>query len=74
MAIIGLHLMFLHQDVSSPCGSNMRFMIFYGKDVVTVRTLLVGILVFICSPMVFIDADNWVIRTNLVTPPHIKPE
>lgn len=58
MAMVLAHLIYLHEDVSSPQGGVMSFMMFYGKDLVTVGLICFLILLFLCSPILYIDADN----------------
>jgi ubiquinol-cytochrome c reductase cytochrome b subunit len=49
--------------------------LFAFKDVLGVVLLLFR-LVFVCMyfPSIFIDAENFIIANQLVTPAHIKPE
>jgi quinol-cytochrome oxidoreductase complex cytochrome b subunit len=77
IACIVLHLILLHQYVSSSntLGVGESFTQFYVKDRVTLLQLWlrIGVTLFTCA-VVFMDADNWFHANPLATPAHIKPE
>lgn len=79
LGIIFLHLILLHEYVSSSTLGELNIIIieFSGllnKDLVlwVMYFLLLGIMIYV--PQYFIDADNWREANFLVTPDHIKPE
>jgi len=81
LALIILHLFLLHITGSSnPLGLwNFNKLSFYPyyfiKDFITFILIVLILLTFTFSePLIFIDADNWLMCNPIVTPNHIKPE
>lgn len=82
LAIVILHLMFLHQTGSNnPLGlkadsDRVPFHIYYSiKDALGYRiTLSIFIIIVLFIPNLLSDPENFLIANPLVTPIHIKPE
>lgn len=78
MAIIIVHLILLHEYVSSSSVGNsggLTFSNWYMKDIITfIGSIRVLLIVVVVVPHVFMDADNWFHANIMVTPAHIKPE
>jgi ubiquinol-cytochrome c reductase cytochrome b subunit len=78
MALIIVHLLLLHEYVSSsPVGVANRnmFSSWYNKDAISVLSSLVICLgIMGLAPFLFMDADNWFHANPIATPEHIKPE
>jgi len=81
LVLIILHLFLLHITGSSNPNrlwtfNKLTFYPFYFiKDLITFILIILGLLRFSLSyPLIFIDADNWVLSNPIVTPTHIKPE
>lgn len=76
--IILLHLMLLHEYVSSSSlGVNVNHVEFaqlLNKDMMLWLLIVLLLGLIMCVPQYFIDADNWGEANFLVTPDHIKPE
>jgi ubiquinol-cytochrome c reductase cytochrome b subunit len=80
--LAALHLILLHSSgTKGPLGvepyvDKVSFRpLFAFKDLLGILFLISG-LVFICMyfPAIFMDAENFIIANQLVTPTHIKPE
>jgi len=81
LVLIILHLFLLHVTRSSnPNGiwnfNKLYFYPFYFiKDLISFILIILLLLLFSFSyPLLFIDADNWILSNPIVTPTHIKPE
>jgi len=81
-ALAALHLILLHSNgTKSPLGiepyvDKISFSpLFAFKDLLGVLLLISG-LIFMCIyfPAIFMDAENFIMANQLVTPAHIKPE
>jgi len=78
--LVLVHLVQLHVSGSgSSVGRwNCQFLSFFPyyvvKDLRTVVLLMLILVLGICKPLMFVDADNWIPADPIVTPPHIKPE
>lgn len=78
IGLIVLHLLFLHDYVSSnnlhDFGSIIIFDVLFIKDII-VWTFVVLVYVWLMYwTQYFMDADNWRLANPSVTPDHIKPE
>lgn len=79
MGVVVLHLILLHEVVSSIVGGVISWIGSFngiiGKDLITILYALflmsVGMLTI---PNYFMDAENWENINAMVTPEHIKPE
>merc|ERR1712173_572889 len=81
LVLIILHLFLLHITGSSNPNrlwtfNKLAFYPFYFiKDLITFILMVFMLLGFSLShPLIFIDADNWILSNPIVTPTHIKPE
>lgn len=76
--LILMHLLMLHDYLSnSGIRSNIAmvsFSVVLNKDVIFWGIIILVLVIIMCSPQYFMDADNWREANYLVTPDHIKPE
>jgi len=81
LALIILHLFLLHASGSSNpirlWSFNKLFFYphYFVKDAITFVVIVLVLLRFsFTEPLIFMDADNWLLCNPMVTPNHIKPE
>lgn len=78
VGLIVIHLLILHEYVSSSVHGNNLDIIFFDnvliKDVIVWVSVVVLFGLIMIAPQYFIDADNWGEANFIVTPDHIKPE